>query len=411
MDATLNKPGLLDVVAELTSSGESGRLQITSPGRRGAFFFKNGKLVAAHMGPFSGFPAVNFAVSTADASFKFDSTIEPPSTAGPITTTERFLLKERFGIDTIDVETIEDQAAEAERRNLPGPVTTEIGLPEDSHPRNERAAQDSAPKQSAEADVRRGSGVRESRRRAARNLRAVRARNETQAVSEQVRNQTVQEVPTTIANEQRLDMALPLPEGKKHSDRSDSAMALESTPSESDSGLTTGKTPQEESLSQASTPALMFESFMMDVRENAGRKLFWTSVILTLVVSGVCSYWLNSYFSSEPSVGTQIKVESKKPANADEEPPVIVGALYGKEATLVMPEYPESAKSKGVTGKVTVSVLVNKQGLVVSAHALDGDQLLRAAAVTAARKAKFSPEKLVGDQSRIPGTITYSFKL
>ncbi|HEV2827769.1 MAG TPA: TonB family protein [Pyrinomonadaceae bacterium] len=411
MDATLNKPGLLDVVAELTSSGESGRLQITGPGRRGVFFFKNGKLIDARMGPFSGFPAVNLAVSMADATFRFDSTIEPPSTAGLITNNERFLLKERFGIETIDVDTIEAQTGETDGLNLPGPVTTEIALPEDSHPRKDGAAQDSEPKQPGEADVRKGSGVRESRRRAARNLRAVRARNETQAGADQVRNQTVPELPTPIATEQRLDMALPLPEATKHGDRSDSVMALEPAPSESDSGLTTEKTPQEGRPSQASTPASMFASFVMDARTNAGTKLFWTSVILMLVVGGVCSYWLNSYFSGEPSGGTQIKVESNQPANADVEAPVIEGALRGKEATLVMPEYPLSAKNKGVTGKVTVSVLVNKQGLVVSAHALNGDQLLRAAAVTAARQAKFSPEKLVGDKSKIPGTITYSFKL
>ncbi|MFN2517281.1 MAG: TonB family protein, partial [Pyrinomonadaceae bacterium] len=54
---------------------------------------------------------------------------------------------------------------------------------------------------------------------------------------------------------------------------------------------------------------------------------------------------------------------------------------------------------------------VNKQGNVISARALKGDHLLRGAAVTAARKAKFSPEKLVGKQSKTSGTITFSFKL
>jgi outer membrane biosynthesis protein TonB len=32
-------------------------------------------------------------------------------------------------------------------------------------------------------------------------------------------------------------------------------------------------------------------------------------------------------------------------------------------------------------------------------------------AAEAARKAKFSPEKLAGQRSRISGTITYNFKL
>lgn len=407
MDATLNKPGLLEVVADLTSRGESGRLQITGPGRRGAFFFKNGKLVVAHMGPFSGFPAVNFAVSTAEATFKFDSSIEPPSTSGLIPVNERFLLKERFGIDTIDAGTIEESITDFDGANLPGLVTTETALPEALQP----SASEFLYKQSAAAKVRSGSGARESRRRAARNRRAVRERNETQTRSDQVCNQTTQEVHTIIAKDQSLNTALPVREGKNHSDGSDSAKTLEPATSESDSGLTTKSTAQEARLRHESTSPLMFQSFVMEIRQNAATKLFWASVILTLLVTGACSYWLNSYFSRAPRVGTQTKVESKEPANTDEERPLVEGALHGKEATLVLPEYPVDAKSRGVTGKVTVSVVVNEQGLVVSARALNGDQLLRAAAVTAARKAKFSPEKLVGEQSKIPGTITYNFKL
>ncbi|HEX9424685.1 MAG TPA: energy transducer TonB, partial [Pyrinomonadaceae bacterium] len=59
---------------------------------------------------------------------------------------------------------------------------------------------------------------------------------------------------------------------------------------------------------------------------------------------------------------------------------------------------------------VTVAVLVNKQGLVISAWALNGHPLLKGAAVMAARKAKFSPEKLADHGSKVSGTITYTFK-
>lgn len=408
MDATLNKPGLLDVVADLTSRGESGRLQINGPGRRGAFFFKNGKLVVAHMGPFSGFPAVNLAVSTAEATFKFDSSIEPPLTSGLIPVNERFLLKERFGIETIDAGTIEENATDFDGANLPGLVATETALPEAVEP---SASKVFPYKQSAAANVRSGSGARESRRRVAKNRRAVRERNETQAISDQFRKQTTQEVHPIIAKDQSLDRALPVREEKNYSEGSDSAIALEPATSESNSGLTTESSAQEARLRQASTSPLLFESFVKEIRQNAANKLFWASVVLTLLVTGTCSYWLNSYFSRAPAVSTPTKVESKESANTHEEQPLVEGVLKGKETTLVLPEYPVDAKSKGVTGRVTVSVVVNKQGLVVSARALNGDQLLRAAAVTAARKAKFSPEKLVGEQSKFPGTITYNFKL
>ena len=63
---------LLDEIASLSSRGESGRLQITAKTTRGAFFFKQGKLVDARMGPFTGVPAVNLAVSIGETRLSFD---------------------------------------------------------------------------------------------------------------------------------------------------------------------------------------------------------------------------------------------------------------------------------------------------------------------------------------------------
>jgi TonB family protein len=412
MDATLNKSKLLDVIAALTSRGESGRLQITGPGRRGAFFFKNGKLVAAHMGPFSGFPAVNFAVSTAEATFKFDSSIPPPTTPGFLPINERILLRERFGIDTIDDEIIEDQAIETEGANGHSLVEIQTALTDPSPQREGSNAQESANKLSPTANTGSGSGARESRRRAARNRRVIRKRNQTRAIPDQFRCQTAEETQTMVSNGSELG-SRPSASREENNDgqRSDTAITPEPPSNESDSYLTKESTAEEARPGSSSNSETMFKSFATEIRENAGNKLLWTAVILTVLVSGVGSYWLNNYFSSAQGIAAPIKAESKPSANADVEQPEIEGVLQGKEATIVMPEYPSAARTKAVTGKVTVSVLVNKQGDVVSARAVNGDPLLRPAAVTAARKAKFSPEKLVGEQSRIYGTITYTFKL
>jgi hypothetical protein len=98
---------LLDEIASLSSRGESGRLQITAGTTRGAFFFKQGKLVDARMGPFTGLPAVNLAVSMGETQLSFDPSIHPPlsSFTEP---KERTLLKLRFGIDVLDAEEIGD---------------------------------------------------------------------------------------------------------------------------------------------------------------------------------------------------------------------------------------------------------------------------------------------------------------
>jgi TonB family protein len=54
-------------------------------------------------------------------------------------------------------------------------------------------------------------------------------------------------------------------------------------------------------------------------------------------------------------------------------------------------------------------VRVNRQGKVVSWRTLDGNRAFREAALKAAKKATFSPQKL-GDITSVLGTITYSFK-
>jgi len=102
--------------------------------------------------------------------------------------------------------------------------------------------------------------------------------------------------------------------------------------------------------------------------------------------------------------------EIKQSANVKEDQPVVGGTLNGKETILPNPEYPESAKRNEASGKVTVAVLVDSRGIVVSARALNGNPLLQVPAVAAARKARFAPEKLISQRSRTSGTITYDFK-
>jgi TonB family protein len=61
------------------------------------------------------------------------------------------------------------------------------------------------------------------------------------------------------------------------------------------------------------------------------------------------------------------------------------------------------------TGKVTVRVLIDTDGNVVSAKALDGNKLLGDAAVKGARKTKFAPTMLAGSPVQVTGDIIYNF--
>ena len=85
------------------------------------------------------------------------------------------------------------------------------------------------------------------------------------------------------------------------------------------------------------------------------------------------------------------------------------GVLNEKAISFPQPPYPPAARAVRATGAVTVQVLVNEKGDVISATALSGHPLLRAAATQAARQAKFPPTKLSGQPARIAGVLTYNF--
>jgi periplasmic protein TonB len=89
--------------------------------------------------------------------------------------------------------------------------------------------------------------------------------------------------------------------------------------------------------------------------------------------------------------------------------PVSGGVLNGRATSLPKPPYPPAARAVRASGAVTVQVLIDESGAVVSASALSGHPQLRAAAVQAARGARFSPTQLSGQPVKVSGVITYNF--
>ncbi len=95
--------GILDAIGMLSSQRASGALQISTGLTQGALFFDRGQLVDARLGKLTGFQAINALASVPDASFNFDPSIAPPAQSS-ITASERLLLKDFFGIETVDPE-------------------------------------------------------------------------------------------------------------------------------------------------------------------------------------------------------------------------------------------------------------------------------------------------------------------
>ena len=91
--------------------------------------------------------------------------------------------------------------------------------------------------------------------------------------------------------------------------------------------------------------------------------------------------------------------------------PLEVGSLNDKAVSLPKPPYPPEARRQKVSGPVTVRVVVDENGNVTSAKAIDGPELLRPVAEAAARNAKFEPRTENGIIVKVTGTLTYNFTL
>jgi protein TonB len=76
-----------------------------------------------------------------------------------------------------------------------------------------------------------------------------------------------------------------------------------------------------------------------------------------------------------------------------------------------VPPYPLIAKAAHIEGMVSVEILVDEQGRVISATATSGPAMLREAARTAALQARFTPTQLNGQPVKISGVISYNFTL
>ena len=109
---------------------------------------------------------------------------------------------------------------------------------------------------------------------------------------------------------------------------------------------------------------------------------------------------------------SNIAAQNQDAAPAAEGPKTISGGvLNGKAVNLVKPPYPAAAKAVRASGAVSVQVTIDENGNVISATAVSGHPLLRAASVQAARQSKFSPTTLQGQAVRVTGVIVYNFTL
>jgi protein TonB len=117
--------------------------------------------------------------------------------------------------------------------------------------------------------------------------------------------------------------------------------------------------------------------------------------------------------TGRPSPAVVISDPPPPPAPTPKPVPKIVRKqiLNGEARVLPKPPYPPLAKQAHIQGTVTVQVLIDEKGNVVSATPVSGHPFLVHAAKAAALQARFSPT-MYGDQPvKVSGLITYNFLL
>ena len=77
----------------------------------------------------------------------------------------------------------------------------------------------------------------------------------------------------------------------------------------------------------------------------------------------------------------------------------------------VMPEYPEAALQAGVEARVLLHAVIGQDGTVTELRAVDGPEVLRAAALQAVQQWRFEPFLMNGAAAEVDTTIEVEFRL
>ena len=85
--------------------------------------------------------------------------------------------------------------------------------------------------------------------------------------------------------------------------------------------------------------------------------------------------------------------------------------LYSHPVKIVRPTYPELAKQTHVQGKVSMTCIIGRDGLVQSIEVKSGHPLLIKASTEAVSQWKFKPLVLNGEAVEVETTVVIDFRL
>ena len=132
--------------------------------------------------------------------------------------------------------------------------------------------------------------------------------------------------------------------------------------------------------------------------------LLWALVLIAIVIGGMTGLFLTRDLFKNESVNTSAPASSAPVTQKGI--PTLEKELSGKEVSLPQAEVPPNTVKEPTT--ITVRVRVYRDGRVSAASANSGDQVLRDAALKAARNSTFSVRQLRGRGAE--GNINYTFQ-
>jgi len=115
--------------------------------------------------------------------------------------------------------------------------------------------------------------------------------------------------------------------------------------------------------------------------------------------------------SATPPAPPPVEKPKSSPVERKTDARVSEGVLQGGAISREVPRYPDIAKRAGIQGPVQVLVTIDETGRVIEATVVNGNPLLRQAALDAAWRWKFSPTMLSRVAVRVQGILTFNFQL
>ena len=154
-----------------------------------------------------------------------------------------------------------------------------------------------------------------------------------------------------------------------------------------------------------------------------GRRLYQVAITLpnqdsanreTLgLYDSIAEKFLNSFelINSNLSPATELSDDGSCPPDVTNCIGIGTEDLKARAISVPNPAYPPIARAAHASGTVRVAVVVDEEGAVISAKSISGHPLLQAAAVAAARHARYTPVIVDNRPVKVAGIVSYDFVL